>query len=1226
MSSAKKRPVPPPLVGEPHGGDFGVYMQHKIQRLHAQLNEKSGEEDVPISRIFEGMVFFINGFTPLPVEELRALVHEHGGHVAAYETSNVTHILCTNLPHAKLKQRRAQKLARGAHQQLPVIHPDYILASIEQGRRLPPADFLVDGVKYHHGQGIQAFMPRRCGDGGARRAASALHGPALDLTTALATEGTAFAVPADTPVSNDDAGWNASEAHQELERATVLGPVSPAATAVEETSQTPPRSPSPSSSPGPSTALPHREERMTPPYHTLAGGSKASWSPLSPPLPSPSTTPSSRSRPTGRRADGGQNAAGSVTGGLLSTKEDPDFIKKYFKSSRLHFIGSFRARMQDLAAEHARARRAARAVQSSEAGESNMRHCQRRLIMHVDMDCYFVSALVRDRPELAGKPVAVAHGEGQERHSSSEISSCNYPARATGVRAGMFVGEAQRLCPGLKVLHYDFEVYERVSRAMYQIFFEEAEVVQPVSCDEAYLELAAGTDPEAAARRVRRRLMEATRCPASAGVGRNMLLARLATKHAKPNGHHVMLGAEESMVYLENLPVREIPGVGWESDAKLERRGLRTCGQLWEVRLPQLQSWLGPKTGSMLYRACRGQDDRPVVPQTTRKSVGAEVNWGVRFSQEEQVEVFVDRLAVEVAQRLAQAKVQARHLTFKIKRSQYGPNEPEKLLGCGRCDNLSRSVALARPTDGPADIAAVSLRLLAQLQVPPALIRGLGIQLSNLLVDGQAGVPDKKGAGSMQAWLQKTDDLSGVGSRGFEEDGCAVSASKQGQSKEPHDLVVVGEEEEAEKGGHDAWRIEEEGPCPGRIFAPGCEELEGDGLSTLVQEHDLPPPSQIDLSVLPELPSPMRLELEQHLRQQKERQQSKPIEQQHGDRRQSEGEEKRQDDADSSLQHWDVSMSQIDETTFQALPRELQDEVRAAVRRKSFNMCRRNGVHLDTAGGSTNHDAHGERAKGKASNAPGLTRATHSPSQRDRRAMRQMKIPAYDSNGLQLRGLSDQDAAFLAQLPVSLRTETLAELDRHKRTNVGLGSKEEDSNDSFLSSSSRSPRVSTRGHPCPTSGRHPRTVFEVEDEENDRSVPPTESPEVYGRPRLFVCEDIHDVRRALIDWLGRVGTVEEGVARPPATAHMQLLSVYLLELLDDDRDSDAWTLMRSFRRWVMQQGHQSWFPAYGALLKVVETRLSERELRYEYIQQEPFKRPARAMSNLKWGGLQLNVS
>src|SRR6056297_3266725 len=116
MSSAKKRPVPPPLVGEPHGGDFGVYMQHKIQRLHAQLNEKSGEEDVPISRIFEGMVFFINGFTPVPVEELRALVHEHGGHVAAYETSNVTHILCTNLPHAKLKQRRAQKLARGAHQ------------------------------------------------------------------------------------------------------------------------------------------------------------------------------------------------------------------------------------------------------------------------------------------------------------------------------------------------------------------------------------------------------------------------------------------------------------------------------------------------------------------------------------------------------------------------------------------------------------------------------------------------------------------------------------------------------------------------------------------------------------------------------------------------------------------------------------------------------------------------------------------------------------------------------------------------------------------------------------------------------------------------------------------------------------------------------------------------------------------------------------------------------
>lgn len=733
-----KRPPPPlPQVGEHHGGSFGVYMSHKIQRLNEQLNEPRGQNDMPASRIFEGMRFFVNGWTPLPVEELRALVHDHGGHIAAYETSDVTHMLCTNLPHAKLKQRRAQKLARGAHQQLPVIHPDYVQACIDQGRRLPPGDFLVDGVKHHYGQGIESFMNGgRGGDSGGG------NGGGSTDTKIVAIAATACG-----------SGGNANNTAQATSSTTRTVDIAllDVSEAEQGTNQTPPRlgTTQLSSSHHHQTAA----AGATPPYHrhlrrdvnnkcltdeqlssyapTLPGGGKA--------------TPTTSPLPPG----GG--------GGPLSTKDDPNFLQKYFKSSRLHFIGSFRARMQDLAAEHARKRRAARATAntpisssttSSSRSSNNNPH---RLIMHVDMDCYFVSALIRDLPHLTHQPVAVAHGEGLawNNSSSSEISSCNYPARAKGVKAGMFLGEARKLCPGLKMLHYDFSMYEKVSQAMYQVFFEEeaAQVVQPVSCDEAYIELVPGTDPEEAARRVRGRLMEKTRCPASAGVGGNMLLARLATKQAKPNGHRVMLGVEEAMTYLQELPMREIPGVGWELGMKLDQKGLDTCGEMWRVSLPVLQSWFGEKTGLMLYKACRGQDDREVIPKVARKSVGAEVNWGVRFEKKWEVELFVEKLAEEVAVRMRGARVRGRHLTFKIKRSQYGPKEPEKLLGCGRCDNLSRSVGLARATDVGREIGMVSLRLLRQLNVPPDLMRGVGIQLTKLVVEGgeEGGMKGEEG-------------------------------------------------------------------------------------------------------------------------------------------------------------------------------------------------------------------------------------------------------------------------------------------------------------------------------------------------------------------------------------------------------------------------------------------------------------------------------------------------
>jgi len=147
---------------------------------------------------------------------------------------------------------------------------------------------------------------------------------------------------------------------------------------------------------------------------------------------------------------------------LRSTKEDADFIPNFFNSSRLHFIGSFRSHLQDLVAEKTRNRRPINLPLPSIGME--------RVVIHIDMDCFFVSVLLRNKPELMDRPVAVAHTGNIRGAASSEISSCNYAARAKGVRASMWMGRAKELCPELVVLPYDFEAYEVVSDTIYDIF------------------------------------------------------------------------------------------------------------------------------------------------------------------------------------------------------------------------------------------------------------------------------------------------------------------------------------------------------------------------------------------------------------------------------------------------------------------------------------------------------------------------------------------------------------------------------------------------------------------------------------------------------------------------------------------------------------------------------------------------------------------------------------
>lgn len=195
----------------------------------------------------------------------------------------------------------------------------------------------------------------------------------------------------------------------------------------------------------------------------------------------------------------------------------------------LHFIGTWRNRYRRRFSNfHSGARSTNTQPKPSATNEVT--------IIHIDMDCFFVSVVIRNYPDLVDKPVAVCHSDNPK--GTAEISSANYPARDFGIKAGMFVRDAKARCPHLVIVPYDFEAYEEVADQFYGILHKYCNKVQALSCDEAFLDVTECTEnePEQVALMIRKEIAEATRYTASAGIAGNLLLARLATKAAKPNG------------------------------------------------------------------------------------------------------------------------------------------------------------------------------------------------------------------------------------------------------------------------------------------------------------------------------------------------------------------------------------------------------------------------------------------------------------------------------------------------------------------------------------------------------------------------------------------------------------------------------------------------------------------------------------------------------------------
>lgn len=245
-----------------------------------------------------------------------------------------------------------------------------------------------------------------------------------------------------------------------------------------------------------------------------------------------------------------------------------------------------------------------------------------RKIIHIDMDCFYAAVEMRDNPTLKDKPIAV----GGAASSRGVIATCNYPARKFGVHSAMPTAQALKLCPQLVLIHGRMELYRKISAQIREIFLSYTPLVEPLSLDEAYLDVSAAEACQGSAtlmaEEIRARIVAKTGLTASAGVAPNKFLAKVASEENKPDGLFVIL-PDQAAEFAGKLALKKIPGVGPKTTERLASHGLNIGADVLHYSEQQMQHWFG-KFGPVLHQRCRGIDERPVEPSRIRKSVGVE--------------------------------------------------------------------------------------------------------------------------------------------------------------------------------------------------------------------------------------------------------------------------------------------------------------------------------------------------------------------------------------------------------------------------------------------------------------------------------------------------------------------------------------------------------------------------------------------------------------------------
>src|SRR5438105_745053 len=278
------------------------------------------------------------------------------------------------------------------------------------------------------------------------------------------------------------------------------------------------------------------------------------------------------------------------------------------------------------------------------------------------MDCFYAAIEVRDRPALRGRPVGV----GGARDRRGVLTTCNYEARAFGIHSAMPTFMALQRCPSLIVLPTRFDVYRHEAAVVREILHRFSPLVEPLSLDEAYLDVTAHSGaPGPLAEVIRDLIFQKTKLTSSAGIGPNKLIAKIASAMRKPNGQ-LEVTAAEVPEFMQNLPVREIWGIGEKTERRLQELSVRTCGELQRFSRPKLVDLFG-KFGSELYDLSRGIDDRAVESDRPRKSLSTEETFVSDLETLEQCEERLDDLFQELMADLAEEETSRRIAKIFVK-------------------------------------------------------------------------------------------------------------------------------------------------------------------------------------------------------------------------------------------------------------------------------------------------------------------------------------------------------------------------------------------------------------------------------------------------------------------------------------------------------------------------------------------------------------------------------
>ncbi|CAH8671097.1 unnamed protein product [Schistosoma bovis] len=677
---------------------YGGYMRAKISKLEKQFNEQS-ESGLSL---FGGVSIYVNGYTDPPALVLRDLIIRHGGRYQAYYSrSAVTHVIASRLPYGKLNKLSDEKL----------VTANWITESIEAGKLLP-------------WQSYQLYPTHRSGTG--QKTLKIIPVIPADETNSDKLE---IVSPPTVTNTNKDPNTN------------VITEMSSCST--HQLS---------SSSDKQARVHQMRVDECLSLNHVLKTDSYDSLnrnvqknSPLKPAITLKQLLNNKLDGDTLQTTNLIKDEVPSSVASHTSIQQTSlkasldQKLATFYSRSRLHHLSSWAKDLHSLVEEMRKnpehncdlGMKWYNQISSDLSPSRNNKktielraryvHCNHsnsyplskpqkpQIIFHIDMDCFFVSVSIRNRPELKDKPVAITHAKSsrgsfndirssnKHTESMSEVASCSYTARQAGVKNGMLLGRAKQLCPDLIVLPYEFEAYKSVSELLYNTISRFTRDIQAVSCDELYADctelltysneneikpkLHDGhwevtyqiINPLILGSYIRELVKDITGgCTASIGFGTSKLLARLATKKAKPNGQYWLLGrsgsacpkldrpakrgswrwyssegnVEQLNVHSEceltgddyqwlcDLPLTEIPSIGRSLAGKIfQAFDAKTCGQLMsEVSHNQITNLLGKKTGSRVYMACRGKDLDSLHFEKDYKSISASMNYGIRLS------------------------------------------------------------------------------------------------------------------------------------------------------------------------------------------------------------------------------------------------------------------------------------------------------------------------------------------------------------------------------------------------------------------------------------------------------------------------------------------------------------------------------------------------------------------------------------------------------------------